>query len=193
MIRLFVAIGMPPAQAARLLDLQDGVPGARWRPAASFHLTLRFAGDITERQADELDAELEAVRGAPFELTLRGAGAFDERGVLTAIWVGAAGGEPLAILQKRCEAAARRAGLPPEKRGFRPHVTLAYLAGAEPGRVGAWVQRNNLARLEPFIVDRFGLYSSWRSKEGFSYRLEREYSLIRDEPRILVPRSARRT
>jgi len=56
-------------------------------------------------------------------------------------------------------------------------VTLAYLRGAEVMRVAAWTQAHNLLKLEPFRVDRFGLYSSWRTHSGSAYRLESLYTL----------------
>jgi RNA 2',3'-cyclic 3'-phosphodiesterase len=178
-IRLFVAIVPPPEAVLWLQRLQDDLPGARWSPAQNLHLTLRFVGQISERQADDLDAELETIPGGPFDLTLRGVGAFEDRGAPRAIWTGIERSEALDVLQRRCESAARRAGLAPDTRPWRPHVTLAYLSGAEPERVGRWVQQNNLARLAPFEVDAFALYSSWPSKEGSVYRLERAYPLNR--------------
>ncbi len=179
MIRLFVALAVPEAAALWLQRLRDGALTERWSPPQNLHITLRFAGEISERQADDLDGELETIEGAPFDVTLRGVGAFETRGLARSVWTGVEPSEPLTTLQKRCESAARRAGLAPDTRGWRPHVTLAYLAGAEPARVAAWIQQNNLAKLEAFEADRFGLYSSWRSKEGSHYRLERAYRLTR--------------
>jgi 2'-5' RNA ligase len=78
-------------------------------------------------------------------------------------------------LAARCETAARRAGLKPEQRAYRPHVTLAYLRRPDPARVAAWIQGHNLLKSPPFRVASFGLYSSWQGPEGSVYRLEREY------------------
>ncbi|HWF02007.1 MAG TPA: RNA 2',3'-cyclic phosphodiesterase [Caulobacteraceae bacterium] len=177
MIRLFTALAVPADTAAFLQRLQEGVPGARWHSAERMHVTLRFAGEVSERIADELDAELETITGPALSVRLAGVGAFEEAGTPRAIWAGVELDEPMRILQKRCEAAARRAGLAPEKRVWRPHVTLAYLADADPVRVGQWIQHNNLARAPSFEARSFGLYSSWRSKEGAVYRLERAYPL----------------
>lgn len=179
MIRLFAAIAPPPEAVLWLQRLQDDLPGARWSPPENLHLTLQFAGQIPERQADDLDAELEAIRGGPFDLALRGVGAFEDHGAPRAIWAGVERSEALDVLQRRCESAARRAGLAPDTRPWRPHVTLAYLSDAEPERVGRWIQQNNLARLAPFEVAEFALYSSWPSKAGALYRLERAYPLNR--------------
>lgn len=177
MIRLFAAVDVPDSVAEALLLLQHGVDGARWRPRDALHLTLRFFGDITEPLADELDSALAGVVGAPFPLTIRGAGAFGEGHRLNAIWAGVEESEPLRRLSGRCESAARRAGLKPETRNYAPHVTLAYLNHPNEAEVAAWIQRHNLFAAETFTVDSFGLYSSWQGRAGYSYRLERRYGL----------------
>ena len=177
MIRLFAAIAIPSEIGEGLLRRQQGLPGARWRPQGALHVTLRFFGETPEPAAADLDAELATVAGRPFELELQGVGAFGEGREVRAVWGGVADSEPLRQLARRCEAAARRAGLKPEARAYRPHVTLAYLKRDDPGRVAAWIQGHNLLKSPPFRVDRFGLYSSWPSSEGSRYELEREYPL----------------
>src|SRR6185312_520623 len=165
------------AVIAPLLARQSGLPGARWRPLESLHVTLRFFGEIDERAADDLDAELGRVGGAAFELALAGAGAFDEGGRIHAVWAGVAESPQLAALARRCETAARRAGLKPETRAFRPHLTLAYLVNPDPARVAAWIQANGLIRSAPFRSEAFGLYASPLGREGSRYTLERSYPL----------------
>ena len=177
MIRLFAAIAIPPEIGEGLERRQQGLPGARWRPLDTLHVTLRFFGEITEPVAADLDAELAAIPGRPFELNLQGVGTFGEGGEVHALWAGVGDCDPLRVLAGRCEAAARRAGLKADTRAYKPHVTLAYLKRADPGRVAAWVQAHNLVKSPPFRVDCFGLYSSWRSGDGSRYDLEREYLL----------------
>ena len=177
MIRLFAAVPVPPQIAEGLARRQEGLPGTRWRPAETLHVTLRFFGEIPEDVAADLDAELAAIPGAPFDLTLEGVGTFGEGGESRALWAGVAESEPLKLLASRCEAAARRAGIKPETRTYKPHVTLAYLRRPDPARVGAWVQGHNLLKSPPFRVDWFGLWSSWPSGEGARYELKREYPL----------------
>ena len=178
MIRLFAAIAPPPEIAEGLLRRQQGIPRARWRSPEQMHVTLRFFGDIQEPVAAELDDELRAIAGAPFDLALEGVGAFGEGGDIRALWAGVSDSPPLRQLAGRCESAARRAGVKPEKRAYRPHLTMAYLKRPDPVRVAAWIQGHNLLRSPPFRVDRFGFYSSWTSSEGSRYELEREYSLL---------------
>lgn len=177
MIRLFAALAIPEDIAAGLLKRQQGIDGARWRPAGSLHVTLRFFGDLREDVARDLDAELEALDADPFEFHLEGAGAFGEGRDLSAVWAGVSDEPPLKRLAKTCETAARRAGLKPETRQYRPHVTLAYLRRPDPAQVAAWIQANNLLKSPPITAGSFGLYSSHQTKEGSVYRLEAEYSL----------------
>jgi 2'-5' RNA ligase len=177
-MRLFAAVETPAEIGEGLVRRQQGLPGARWRPAQSLHITLRFFGQTPETVARDLDAELASISASPFLLHLEGVGSFGEGREVHAVWAGVGDSEPLRRLAGRCESAARRAGLKAEGRAYKPHVTLAYLKHADPARVGAWVQGHNLLRSEPFQVTWFGLWSSWPTAEGSHYRLEREYPLL---------------
>jgi 2'-5' RNA ligase len=178
MIRLFAAIAVPPEIGEGLVRRQQGVPGARWRRVDQLHITLRFAGEIGEALADDFDAALSGVTADAFDLTLSGVGAFGEGAEIHTLWAGVEESAALRRLAGRCEAAARRAGLKPETRAWKPHVTLAYPRQAPPARVAAWIQGHNLLKSPPFRVSGFGLYSSWRTQDGSAYRLERSYRLF---------------
>jgi 2'-5' RNA ligase len=177
MIRLFAAIAVPDEVGEVLVRRQQGLPGARWRPTEAFHVTLRFFGEVGERVADDLDAELSTITTGPVAIDLQGVGAFQDGDDIQAVWAGVAETEPLRRLAARCERAARRAGLAPDRRAWKPHVTLAYLRHAEPRRVAAWIQSHNLLKSPPFAVGDFGLYSSRLGSEGSRYTLERTYPL----------------
>jgi 2'-5' RNA ligase len=177
MIRLFAAIKIPEEIAEGLIRRQQGLDGARWRPTEAFHITLRFMGEIAEPTAEDLDSELALIAGEALTLTLQGAGAFGDGDSLNAVWAGVADNPALVQLAHRCERAARKAGLAPERRTWKPHVTLAYLNRPEPARVAAWIQSHNLLKSPPFRVTTFGLYSSWLGGDGARYHLEAEYPL----------------
>jgi 2'-5' RNA ligase len=179
MIRLFAALTPPPEIAEALASRQQGLAGALWRPPEALHITLRFFGEIAETAADDLDVELAGVGRGPLTLELSGVGAFGDGDDLHAVWAGVAESPGLRQLARRCEMAARRAGLKAETRSWRPHLTLAYLSGVEPAAVAAWIQANNLLRSPPFRIDAFGLYSSRLGADGSHYRLERLYRLGR--------------
>ena len=177
MLRLFAALPVPDDIGEGLLSRQQGIPGARWRSLDDLHITLRFFGEVREQAADDLDAELARLSGAPIDVTLEGAGAFGEGADIHAVWAGVAENAALRTLAARVEAAARRVGLKPEARAYRPHVTLAYLTRPDPARVAAWVQDHNLLKSPSWRAASFGLYSSRLGPDGSVYRLEREYLL----------------
>lgn len=177
MIRLFTAIAIPRDLAEDLVPRQYAIEGARWRPVEAFHITLRFIGDVAEPVAADLDEELAKITVPAFDLHLAGAGHFGEGDDIHAVWAGVADSPELKRLQKVNEAAARHAGLKPETRVYTPHVTLAYLKRPPVAEVAAWIQGHNLLRSPRFRVDRFGLYSSWQTSHGSTYRLEAEYPL----------------
>jgi RNA 2',3'-cyclic 3'-phosphodiesterase len=176
-IRLFAAVAIPEEIGEGLVRRQQGLPGADWRPTEAFHITLRFVGEVSESLADDLDAELSVVSGEALTLSLAGVGCFQDGDDIHAIWAGVAENQALRRLAARCETAARRAGLEPDKRAWRPHVTLAYLHHPDPARVAAWIQGHNLLKSPPFRVTSFGLYSSRLGDAGAIYRREREYPL----------------
>ena len=178
MLRLFTALSIPDDVAETLKRRQSGLPGAKWRTAEQLHVTLAFYGEVPERTADDLAAELSRVGGGPFEIVLNGVGAFGDGHRTHAIWAGLEANERLGVLAGRCRAAAERAGIKVERRDYRPHLTLAYLKPqTNPDRVGAWITGHNLLRSPPIRIDRFGLYSSVLSAHGSDYILEREYLL----------------
>ena len=179
MIRLFTALPIPDDVAETLKRRQSGLPGAKWRTAEQLHVTLTFYGEIDERRADDLAAELtRAAAGGPAEIALRGVGAFGDSHRSHTLWAGVEANERLNVLAGRCRSAAERAGITIERRDYRPHVTLAYLkTQTNQDRIAAWIKGHNLLHSPPIRVDRFGLYSSVLAREGSQYQLEREYLL----------------
>ncbi len=182
-MRLFVGLDLPWTLRERLTLMQGGVPGARWVPAENFHLTLRFIGEVAAPEAEEIDLSLSALRGRGFSLTLAGIGTFSKGGRETALWVGVERNPALDHLQGKVETALQRAGLPPERRRFTPHVTLARLDNSVvPDKLAAFVQARNLFRAATFEVERLTLFSSRLGKEASAYTAEVEYPLASPRP-----------
>ena len=177
MIRLFAALAVPEEIVEELAHRQTGLAGARWRPPDALHVTLRFFGELTETAAAELDDRLGAIDAPAFDLQLQGAGCFGVADHMRAVWAGVAENAALRQLAAKCETAAKRAGLKPEARTYRPHATLAYLKRSDPVKTAAWVADHNLLLTRAWRAGGFGLYSSWSGPDGSRYDLERTYRL----------------
>ncbi len=176
MPRLFSAIEIPEHIAGRLTFLRFGLSGARWIDPENYHLTLRFIGDVDGPTARDFTHALGGIEVEPFELRLDGLGSFGGHKP-RAIFAAVAPSNPLDALRRANERAAREAGLPPEGRNFKPHVTLARLRGARADAVAAYLERQGGVYAEPFLVTRFVLYSSRNSVGGGPYVVEAAYDL----------------
>lgn len=178
MIRLFVGLELPSHLADQLYELRGRLPGARWIEPANMHLTLRFIGDVDEGAAADIDTALAAIAAPAFELSVTGLGQFNRGKLAHALWAGVAATEPLARLQGKAESAlVREAGLKPEGRKFKPHITLARLKNTPAGVVENYIAQMGPVRSEPFAVTAFTLFSSQLTKAGAAYTAERRYRL----------------
>jgi RNA 2',3'-cyclic 3'-phosphodiesterase len=179
MLRLFAALPIPDNVADQIGRVQRGIERAKWSPRENLHVTLRFMGDMHEREAEDVDAALGEIRVAPFELELAGVDFFggDEP---HAIWLGLKANPILLNLQKQCERACRKAGLEPDPRVYTPHVTICYLPRHFPiATVINFQQDNNLFIAPTWTADRFYLYASRTQGAGPSrYSIEAEYPLL---------------
>jgi len=179
MARLFVGLPLPEAVADRLGAVCGGVPGARWLRPDQFHLTLRFIGEVDGGVFDDLRFELGRVRSAAFAMGLSGIDLLGNRRRAHVLFAAVPSCPPMFELQARIEAAVCRVGLPPERRRFAPHVTLARLNGAPPAKVCDYLGQFGLFQAGPFAVERFALFSSHLSRSGSIYRAEATYPLQR--------------
>ncbi|MGF1628888.1 MAG: RNA 2',3'-cyclic phosphodiesterase [Kiloniellaceae bacterium] len=176
-MRLFVALSLPEFLRSRLCGLCSGLPGARWVAPENMHLTLRFIGEVDGRDAEDIDAALTGIRFPRFPLILSGVGEFGGGRRLRSVWVGVENNEMLERLQAKVEQAVQRAGQSPERRKFKPHVTLARFKSHPGNRLESYFAERSLFRSEPFEVSEFTLYSSFLAHEGAIYAPEAVYPL----------------
>ena len=176
-MRLFIALDLPWEIRQTLAGFAFNLQGARWVPAQNMHVTLRFIGKASRLQAEEIDHALAAIRAPGFPLTLAGAGWFEKGGRVTSLWIGVDRNPALLHLQSKIETALRRIGLPPERRRYAPHVTLARMDMPVGPRFAEFVQSHNLYRSPPIEVGHMTLFSSHLSDDHPAYTAEVEYEL----------------
>lgn len=180
MARLFVAIDLPPSLRRELAALLPDLAGMRRVAEEQLHLTLRFIGEVDEKQAETVKLGLATdpeLAGGAFTLALAGVGAFPARGPARVLWVGVAPNPALLALAARVEACLAGLGVEPEPRPFSPHITLARLHQAPAARVREFLAAQAQFRSAPFLVEEFRLYSSLLSAKGALHRVEECYRL----------------
>jgi 2'-5' RNA ligase len=176
MPRLFVGLEIAHDIAEDIFRLRSPLPGARWTRAEDYHLTFRFLGDIDNRQMDEVIHALGAIDLPAFDIEFQGVGQFggDDPKV---VFADVRPNDDLDALSRAIDGAIRRAGLPLEKRNFRPHVTLARLRHSDPQPVARYLQRrieHNLPASDRRLIEQIGVQFdpgllNLRLREGENY------------------------
>jgi len=128
-IRAFIAVEIDP-QIARLIsltvaDLKSRVPAIRWVLPTNFHFTIKFLGNIEESKVEPIAQALElTLHPFPrFTINAKGLGVFPDLRRPRVLWIGLAGKE-LSELASKVERALEPLGFEPEKRDFKPHLTI---------------------------------------------------------------------
>src|SRR5260221_7583231 len=122
MPRLFTGLEIPADVAFDLDLMRGGIIGSRWIDRESFHITLRFIGDIDDGLAREIAYELDGVTARPFSLRLKGIDYFGGNKPHT-LHAGVEGNAELKRLHSIHERICQVMGLMPEPRKFTPHLT----------------------------------------------------------------------
>ncbi|MCL4242161.1 MAG: RNA 2',3'-cyclic phosphodiesterase [Dehalococcoidia bacterium] len=131
-VRLFVACEVPDEVKEAIGETIEGLrkksgPAVRWIKPEGVHVTLKFLGEVPVKKLPAVKLAIqEAVVGhSPFELEFSNIGTFGGREGLRIMWVGIAGDVlRLEALVRAVNAALAVVGFEPERRPFRPHLTL---------------------------------------------------------------------
>ena len=189
MIRAFIAVGIDPKTVERISEATDqlkpSIAGIRWAPLTNLHLTVKFLGDVEETTIDPIARALrQHIAPFPrFTINAKGLGVFPDVKRPQVLWVGLEGIH-LAELASTVETALKPLGFEPEKRGFKPHLTI-----------GRWRQRDKstakfIAELERWAGYEFGksevrniiLFQSMLRPEGALHRPLEKILLSDEEP-----------
>ncbi len=188
---LFFAVRLPASSCAQLEPYLAGLagisPAIRPVRADGLHLTLQFLGRVPpESVAALLTVGVAVASDRPrFTIELGELGSFESGHRPTVIWIGLRrGADELAGLNRELGTRLAAARLPQDRRGFRPHLTLARVKGelgetafAQVAGLGA---RLRAAEFEPLPVTEIHLMESepvpgepnrYRSREALALRL----------------------
>lgn len=173
-MRMFVAV-RPPREALddldEFLEPRRAVDAARalcWTVPEQWHLTLAFLPAVREDQLDALTDQLAegAARARPFELCLRGGGAFPDAADARVLWMGVSdeATAPLRSLARLSRNSAGVSGIPVEGKHFHPHLTVARLR--RPTEVTRWIRVLDTYRSPAWTADRVVVVESHPGPRG---------------------------
>lgn len=184
-MRAFLALSLP-TEAQRILSaLQAPLRHAQCRVAwvreGNFHCTLRFLGEIDDRQRETLGTTLRNTLApfAPLEVRLDRPGAFPNSRRPAVLWIGLETLKGnLAGIQSACENAAQIAGLPRERKPFHPHITLGRVRDTRNlVPLAAALVALEIPAVDAIPIPAVSLYQSTLKPSGPEYRLIVEFPL----------------
>lgn len=171
MIRAFIALPLPETVKEALSSVSATLRktmDARWVKPEAMHLTMKFLGDIDEKDIEGMAKKLDEISQLyqPFAMSLAGPGAFPSTKRARVIWAGIdADISRLRNLSASIDDMLADYGIAKEGRPFTAHVTLARLR--EPSMINLDVRIEKIT----FIIDGMHFYKSDLTPQGARYTL----------------------
>jgi len=98
----------------------------------NIHVTMRFLGDIPTTSVAAIYEEMKKVALKPFDIELKGLGAFPNLRYAKVVWVGIQkGASELKSIFDQMEPRLQKLGFRPDPKGFSPHLTIARVKSGQ--------------------------------------------------------------
>lgn len=178
-MRLFVAIDIDQCISDGIGKVQQQLKkriladqfGIKWVDPGSMHLTLKFAGEVPDRDINELCGIVDeiAAKHARFSIDVKELGSFGSPARVA--WVGIESAPELIELQKELDERLSSAGLAVEdNKGFHGHLTLCRVKNFKTGReLQQVIDDYGECEIGTQAVDAVYVYSSELTKKGPVY------------------------
>jgi len=138
--RVFLAIELPEDVKNQIISVQDKLKillkGIRWARPEGIHLTLKFFGNIYEKEIVPISEIItgKTKSAETISLNVGGIGVFPKLGRPRVLWLGLNGDiGRLSILQEAIDIDLEAFGYKRERRKFSPHLTLGRVKSFRGG------------------------------------------------------------
>ncbi len=180
-IRAFIAIVLPDEVKNELSEILYKLkPGrektVKWVHPNGIHLTLKFLGNTPEEKIVDITQAIAKASSSthPFNLELKGLGAFPNLKSPRVAWVGIKGDIPsVTNLQRQVDQSLIPLGFTRENRQFSPHLTLGRVrdkaSKSECYELGRTIETLKIPRSPSFLVDRISIIQSTLTRSGAIY------------------------
>ncbi len=181
-MRAFIAVELPNQIKKYLSGVQEKIGDTghfkgKFVEPYNLHLTLRFLGEINEREAEMVRDALNAVKKEKFKVKLGKAGGIPSLEYIKVVYVELISDE----LKKLKEEVDRVLGdmFPREKREWKSHVTLARIKNIKRDKkkeIKNFLENLEIEKKE-FLVDEISLIKSELTKSGPKYETLKKIKL----------------
>jgi 2'-5' RNA ligase len=144
-IRSFIALPISEELRLKISEIQESLRPfsgeIKWEPVEKLHLTLKFLGNSTVSQLDQINVLLseKITQTYLLELCAGGLGGFPSINSARVLWMGVRLTDELNTVFKEVENAAKICGFEKEARAFHSHITVG---------------RNKQIKLNPILIER---------------------------------------
>jgi len=131
MVRSFIAFDINNELVLRRFSEVQNLlvnTGANLKPVKpmNIHITMRFLGNISIGMIDSIHGEMNKVSFTPFDVEIRGLGAFPSLRYARVVWAGIRrGANELRNVFDQLEPLLQELSFKPDRKGFSPHLTIA--------------------------------------------------------------------
>jgi RNA 2',3'-cyclic 3'-phosphodiesterase len=175
-MRVFIAVDLPKEIIDYISPMQASLDtaSARLTTAKSYHLTLKFLGEVDESKVNSIVKSLEGVKFNAFDLETGKIGIFKNWNYVNVIWLGLKGNDDLKKLHAGIEKCLAKFNFKSDF-DFHPHITLARVAYVNDKEKLRKNIESIKAEEKMFCVDRFILYQSTLTPNGPLYNKIKEF------------------
>jgi 2'-5' RNA ligase len=180
-MRTFIAVNLPDELLNKIsqitayfkANLQNNT--VKWVERQNLHLTLKFLGDITDQQSDDVKSILKTsfVDYAPFTFSIQGLGMYPNPRNPRVIWLGLTETEALSKINKTLNQVLVKAGIEKDTRPFSPHLTIGRVkpqASKDQVKIiGEFLSQHNVDALGQIYTSEIHFFQSKLTPKGPIY------------------------
>ncbi len=179
-MRAFIAINFDSKDyfmdfQSKLKELSDSL-NVRYTLPKSFHLTLKFLGDIDDSKVRAITAKLKGIKFSLSITKTAGLGFFPDEDYIRIVWIGLENADAIIKLQKDID--EKLGDLFQKDLRFMPHLTLERIKFIDPFKRKKFVDEVKKIAVRPkdFAVDSFELVESALTPDGPVYKVLESFS-----------------
>jgi 2'-5' RNA ligase len=172
-MRTFIAIEIPEEYKEKIKELQKEFSQlGNITLTKEYHCTIKFLGEITEKQAEDVKEKLRKIKMKKFETSLEGLGAFPDENYIRVVWIGLKG--RVSELQAKIDSELQE--MFPKDNRFEAHITLGRVKSIKD-KAAMKEKLKKKAEEMKFEVKEFKLIQSTLTQEGPVYETLEVYPL----------------
>ena len=147
-------------------------PDVKWVNPDLIHLTLKFLGEVRDRELPEICQIVTNVADVykPFSIDVENIGSFGSP--MRVLWVGIGPNETLEALQKDLDKQLQRVGFAGDRKKFTGHLTLCRVKRSKAGKkLYEYIKDYENFKLGTVSINSVCIYKSELTKTGPEYTL----------------------